>query len=176
MFNDELHRLELAGGVEQRRDPRVPGLQVAGEVNAKPVELRPDLGQLTKPAEGAGERIGINGVVENQLTELRPAGAPWPGQDAGARSSARALETGEHLQLQPCRSKGRLLSRSSFSPTPPPLPSGVCRGRTRRAGAAPLGAAAGETRRRPDRSRMACQLHLQGAREVQSAEMERKTE
>ena len=27
-----------------------------------------DLGQLTKPAEGAGERVGINVAVEGQLT------------------------------------------------------------------------------------------------------------
>jgi hypothetical protein len=58
-----------------------------------------------------------------------------------------------------CRSKGRLLSRSSPTPSPP---SAVCRrgGPTLRA--APLGAATGgETRRRPDRSRMARQLHMQ---------------
>jgi hypothetical protein len=72
VFNDELQRRELGCGVEQQRDPRVPELQVAGEVNAKPVELGPDLGQLTKLAEGASERVGINVAVEGQLTELRP--------------------------------------------------------------------------------------------------------
>jgi hypothetical protein len=79
--NDELQfqRRELVGGVEQRQDPGVPELQVAGEVNAKPPELGPDLGQLTKPVEGAGERIRINAAVEGQLTELRPEAAPCPG-------------------------------------------------------------------------------------------------
>ena len=66
-----------------------------------------------------------------------------------------------------CRSKGRLLSRSS--PTPSPLPpSGLRRRRTQRP--ALLGAATGETRRRPDRSLMARQLHLQLCKGARDAE------